>query len=288
MKLGSIELIALSDGTFGLDGGSMFGIVPKPLWEREAPPDDRNRITCGLNLLLVKDRERTVLIDCGIGDRWDDKRADRYAISKATGSLDGTLAAHGIKPEDITDVIISHMHFDHQGGAVINDGSGGLTPRFPNAVYHYQKRQAEWARNPVAVDTASFRSDDFFPVFDAGQAEFHEGNWQLNGAISVETLDGHTTGLQVVHIETEKGHVVFCSDAIPLSPHIRLPYIMAYDLRPLKSLQEKAALLERAADGDWYLFLMHDPQWVAVKVEHHVREFTITERINAATWNTLT
>jgi len=285
MRLGSIELIALSDGTFGLDGGSMFGIVPRPLWAREATPDARNRITCALNLLLVKDGDRNILIDCGIGDRWDHKQADRYAISKATGSLDSTLAQHGMRSEDITDVIVSHMHFDHQGGAVVRDQSGALVPRFPNAVYHYQKRQVDWARNPVAVDTASFRPDDFFPVFDAGQAEMHEGNWHMNNHITVEVLDGHTTGLQVVHIATESGHVAFCSDSIPLSPHIKLPYIMAYDLRPVKSLQEKADLLERAADGGWHLFLMHDPQWVAVKVEQGVREFTISEKIDAVTWN---
>ncbi len=285
MKLGEIELLAISDGIFGLDGGAMFGIIPKPLWEKQSPADSKNRIRCGTNLLLIIENDRKILIDAGIGDRWNEKEMGIYAIDKSETSLLESLHSHGVAPEEITDVIVTHIHFDHQGGAVRWNERGELVPTFPNATYHYQKEHLAWARKPTIRDRASFRPDDFEPVFEAGCGLVHDGAYELTDHVKIEVKNGHTTGLQTVRIDTPNTTVYYCSDMIPLSPHIRLPFIMGYDLRPLVTLEEKNEVLEQAAANDWILFLEHDPDIVAVKVEKGVKDFSVSKRISAKQFN---
>ena len=284
MIINGVELISVNDGFFGLDGGAMFGVVPKPLWHKAAPADDRNRIRLGTNALLVREAGRVVLVDCGIGDRWDEKGADIYKIEKPDGGLVQDLGRWGLAPGDITDQVVSHQHFDHQGGATVRQ-DGRVRPTFPSAVYHYQRRQMAWARTPTAKDRGSYRPDDFEPVVGCGQALIHQGDYALTPSVWVEQSHGHTPGLQLVHVQTGSFHLVYCADLIPLAPHVRLPYIMGYDVQPLVTLEEKQSLLARAAREGWYLYLEHDPQWVAVTVEATGDDFAVSARLGREAFN---
>jgi len=256
MQLGSLELVSLSDGFFRLDGGAMFGVVPKPLWEKRAPADDRNRILLGVRPLLVRDGSTNVIIDAGIGDKMRPKDVEIYAIDRAR-NLDHALAEAGLTPADIDVVIASHLHFDHAGGFTFRDGDV-LRPRFPCA--RYLVRRGEWddAMHPHERNRASYLAENFAPLEEAGVLEFIEADGEVLPGISVEVTGGHTRHHQLIKIQSEGRTAVFTADLMPTSAHVDEAWIMAYDLYPMDTLAAKKRFLREAIEGEYVIFFEHD------------------------------
>jgi glyoxylase-like metal-dependent hydrolase (beta-lactamase superfamily II) len=259
--LGDFELTSLSDGTFRLDGGAMFGVVPKPLWERRAPADDRNRISLGLRPLLVRGRGRTVIVDAGIGDKMTARDLEIYAVDRSR-HLDHALAGAGVAAADITDVVASHLHFDHAGGftALVDDK---LVPRFPNARYHI--RRAEWddAIHPHERNRASYLAENFVPLAEADCVDFIEEDGEVLPGISVWRTGGHTMYHQLVRIDADGRTAVFPADLMPTTAHVDEPWIMGYDLYPMDTLTYKKQFLAHAIAGEYVIFFEHDPKIAA-------------------------
>ncbi len=265
-RLGRFRLHSVSDGTFALDGGAMFGIVPKPLWEKQFPADERNRIRLALRCLLIEDGERRILVDDGIGSKWSPKEIDRYGIDQSQSSLDRGLASLGLSRESITDVILTHLHFDHAGGTTVRRPDGTVALAFPKATYHLQRRNWDWARAPTERDAGSYLRENFEALERSGRLRLWEGEGELSLGIRLVPSDGHTIGLQLVRIETEEGTLVYCADLVPTAAHLKASWIMGYDLQPLVCLEEKRALLGRAAAEGLILFFEHDPRFAACRV----------------------
>jgi glyoxylase-like metal-dependent hydrolase (beta-lactamase superfamily II) len=265
-QLGDLKLHAISDGTFALDGGAMFGIVPKPLWEKQIPADDKNRIRLALRCLLIEAGQRRILVDDGMGEKWSDKQVGIYGLDRSETSLDRELARVGVDRAAITDVILTHLHFDHAGGTTRRGAGGQLELAFPNATYHLQSRNWEWARHPTERDAGSYLSDSFDLLEGSGRLHLVDGEVELFPGIHVEPSEGHTTALQLVRVSGGGETLVYCADLIPTSAHIKVSWIMGYDLRPLVCIEEKKRLLSRALAGNWMLFFEHDPQIAACRV----------------------
>jgi glyoxylase-like metal-dependent hydrolase (beta-lactamase superfamily II) len=264
VKLGSFELVSLSDGTFRLDGGAMFGVVPKPMWEKRAPADERNRITLGLRPLLVNTGRHTVLIDGGIGDKMSAKEHDIYGIDRST-TLAASLAGAGLAAEDIDVVIATHLHFDHIGGFVARDGDR-LRPAFPRA-RHYIRR-AEWddATHPHERNRASYLPDNFLPLAEAGLVEFTDDDREIVPGIRVERTGGHTMHHQLVRIDSEGQTAVFVADLMPTTAHVDEPWIMGYDLYPMDTLVYKKRFVRTAIEREYVIFFEHDPAIAAGRI----------------------
>ena len=263
--VGSYVLAILEAERFRLDGGAMFGVVPKTLWSRSHPADERNRIRMVTRCLLARGEGRTVLVDTGMGGDWSDKEREIYAIENGSRSILTALEARGVTAGDVTDVVLTHLHFDHAGGAV-SRGDRGLTATFPNARYHVQEAQLRWALNPTEKDRRSFRPDNFLPLRDEGRLELVAGEAEILPGIHVQPTEGHTMGHQVVRIGEGRDSVVYCGDLIPTAAHVPTPWVMSYDLRPMTTMEEKRTLLARAADEGWTLVMEHDPNVPAVAV----------------------
>lgn len=276
IRTGSWSIHAVEGERFRLDGGAMFGVVPKPLWSRAHPSDERNRIQMVTRCLLARGEGRTVLVDTGMGSGWSDKEREIYAIENSERSLPAALAASGIEPGEVTDVIFTHLHFDHAGGAVSRQG-GRLTAAFPNAVYHVQTEQYRWALHPTEKDRRSFRRDDFMPLHDESRLRLIDGSGDVLPGVSVTATRGHTIGHQVVRIGEGKGAVVYCGDLIPTAAHVATPWVMAYDLQPLETMQEKRELLARAATAEEILVFEHDPGCAAARVSQQGDGFAIVQ-----------
>ena len=258
-KIGPYTLYTIETGRFGLDGGAMFGMVPRPLWERRIAPDARNRIALHMRCLLLEGDGRLILIDNGIGDKYDAKFKDIFAIDHAHSTLQGSLGAAGFSANDVTDVILTHLHFDHGGGSTTRrDDRLALT--FPNATHHVQQAHLDWARQPTMREKASFLPGNIEPLVASGQLNRVAGEGALFPGIDVMLVNGHTESQQLVKISGVEGTLVFVADLLPTSHHLRLPWIMAYDVRPLVTLQEKQDFLTQALASGWHLFFEHDPE----------------------------
>jgi glyoxylase-like metal-dependent hydrolase (beta-lactamase superfamily II) len=259
-QIGPYTLHALETGRFGLDGGAMFGIVPKPLWSKRIDPDAQNRIPLSMRCLLLVGADRVILVDTGIGDTFEGtKYEDIYAIDYETATLRGSLQAHDLEPSDVTDVILTHLHFDHCGGST-RQTEEGVELTFPNATYHVQKEHWEWANDPTPKEHGSFISETFAPIEAAGQLHLVEGDGPLFPHIDVERVRGHTHAQQIVKVHDETTTLVYVADLLPTSHHLRPTWTMAYDVRPLQTIDEKADFLERAERSEWKLFFEHDPE----------------------------
>lgn len=258
MDFGQVRIFPVSDGTFRLDGGAMFGVVPRNIWERANAPDEKNRVLLGLNPLLIQAGGKNILVDTGIGDKGDDKFNALYAVDKRE-DLASSLGALGLTPDDIDVVICTHLHFDHAGGNTKKE-SGGFRPAFPRARYIVQRGEWEAATNPNERTRASYRPEDFLPLMDAGQLELIEGDGEIVKGVAVFRTSGHNRDIQLVSIRSEGKTAVFLGDIIPTTTHLRLPYIMGYDLFPLDTLKAKKEILTQAAHEKWLLIFEHDPK----------------------------
>lgn len=265
MKIGNYTLHAINTGFFGLDGGAMFGVVPKPLWERTNPPDEKNRIQLAARALLLIGDDRKILVDVGNGNKYSDKLRAIYKFDTTHADIVSSLRNHNLTPAEITDVILTHLHFDHAGGSTVHE-NGETKPTFPNATYYVQREHWEAANTPTERDRASFFPDDFVPLLRHGQLEFTEGESEILPGIRVHLLYGHTAALQCPVISDGKTTLFYCADLMPTTTHVQLPWIMAYDLRPLVTLEEKRRILSTAAEEQWVLFFEHDPKTAAVCV----------------------
>jgi glyoxylase-like metal-dependent hydrolase (beta-lactamase superfamily II) len=257
LRLGDIEFLVLNDGTFRLDGGAMFGVVPKPMWEKKSRPDDRNRILLSMNCLLIRAAGKTLVVETGAGDKWDAKRRDIYAFEGAP-RLPDQLAAHGVKPDQVDIVINTHLHFDHCGwNTHLVDGKP--RPMFPNARYVVQKPHFEHAKSPNERDRASFLPDNFLPVEATGQWWLLEGEHEIVPGVSVFPAPGHTPAMQCVKLEGAGKAAIFLSDLVPTTAHLPFPWIMGFDLYPLTTLDNKKQWLPQIARNGWLALFAHDP-----------------------------
>jgi glyoxylase-like metal-dependent hydrolase (beta-lactamase superfamily II) len=264
-SLGDMRIHALDGGSQRLDGGAMFGVVPKPLWERRIPADERNRIPLAMRCLLVETPDALVLVDNGCGNKESEKFADIYGIDNAAATeghatrLEDALEAAGFGVDDVDVVIDTHLHFDHAGGNTRRGGDGGVELSFPRARYIVQRGEFEWAHTRNERIQASYLPHNFDPVMDAGRLELIEGDRAVLPGVSVLRTPGHTPHHQSVIIHSAGETACFLADVIPTSAHLPLPWIMGYDVEPLVTLESKRMLLERARREDWLLVFEHDP-----------------------------
>ena len=257
LPFGEFQLTTLHDGPFRLDGGAMFGVVPRPLWEKKAPPDDRHRIQLAMRPLLVEAAWGRMIVDCGVGDKMNAKDRDIYALDRSR-TLDHALSDVGLTSDSIELALASHLHWDHFGGATSREG-GRLTPRFPNA--RYVIRAAEWedATHPHERNRASYLPDDFVPLKDAGVVEFFDGDETIRPGVRVVRTGGHTGQHQIIFIESGGRTAVFVADMIPTTAHLQDPWVMGYDLFPMETLAFKRRFIRDAIDREYLIFFEHDP-----------------------------
>jgi glyoxylase-like metal-dependent hydrolase (beta-lactamase superfamily II) len=267
MKMGEYEIQAVESGFFGLDGGAMFGVVPKVLWEKTNPADASNRILMALRCLLIQGHDRTFLVDTGIGERWSDKQKSMYAIDHSQFTLESSLEKLGVHREDVTDVIFTHLHFDHVGGATRMGREGASELTFPNARHYIQEKNLAHAHAPSDKDRASFLEHTLSPVLKSDRLVTLTGPEELSPGVSIWVTEGHTPGQQLVKVKSGRETLLFCGDTIPTASHIPLPYIMGYDLFPMTTLEEKKVILESAVQEQWTLAFVHDPKIAACRVE---------------------
>jgi glyoxylase-like metal-dependent hydrolase (beta-lactamase superfamily II) len=264
-KLGAFTLHAIESGLQRLDGGAMFGVVPKPLWERRIPADERNRIALGLRCLLVETPDELVLIETGLGNKENEKFRDIYGVDNAASDpvhpdrLHQALASLGFAADDVGIVIDTHLHFDHAGGNTFRDAEGQVRVAFPRARYHVQRGEWEWAHQANERTSASYLPDNYEPVMAAGLLHLVVGDVQIAPGLSVYRTPGHCPHHQSVLIRSEGETACFLADVIPTFAHLPLPWIMGYDVEPLVTLESKRALLSRAVDERWLLVSTHDP-----------------------------
>lgn len=256
MKLGRFNIHALSDGPFTLDGGQMFGVVPKPLWEKKLEADARNRVRLGLTCLLVQTGKQNVLIETGVGNKFDPKYTDIYGVDHSAASLPAELKKAGVTLEDVDVVINTHLHFDHCGWNTYHDGTR-LVPTFPRARYFVQQGEWEHACRPTERDRASY-IEQFFVAAEK-QTEFLEGNVEVLPGISVEVLPGHTRHMQGVRISSDGATAYFISDLVPTKAHLQYAWIMSFDLYPMETLENKKRLLPQLAREETLVIFPHDP-----------------------------
>ena len=260
--LGDLELTTLCDGFVGLDGGAMFGVVPRTLWEKRLPPDDSNRIPLSMRPLIVRDGTHTIIIDAGCGDKMDPKLAQIYKLERAY-HLDHSLAEAGLAAEDIDIVIASHLHFDHVGGFTKLSKDGALVPRFPNAKYIAHRAEWEDATHPHERNRASYLQENFVPLKDAGVLTLVDDAAEIAPGVRYRRSGGHTPNHQVVTIESRGRTAVFTADMYPTSVHIPDPWVMGYDLYPMDTLAFKRAFAKEAVEREYLLFFEHDPSMAA-------------------------
>ncbi|MGA9116168.1 MAG: MBL fold metallo-hydrolase, partial [Bacteroidota bacterium] len=259
MQIGPYTLRILDTGPLALDGGAMFGVVPRVLWERSHPPDSLNRIAMVSRVLLISAPGRKILIDTGSGTKLTSRAADIYGVDRCRSDLRRVLRDAGTDPEEVTDVVLTHLHFDHAGGGTVREG-GEAVPAFPRAAYHVQREQWNAALHPTERDRASYLPEDFLPLDRHGRLALLDGEGELFPGIHIRVFHGHTAAMQCPVVSDGRTTLVHAADLIPMTGHIRLPWIMAYDLQPLVTLREKKALLAEACEKEWMLFFQHDPR----------------------------
>ena len=283
-----MKLYAINAGHFKLDGGAMFGVVPKALWNRANEADENNMCSWALRCMLVEIGNHKILIDTGMGDKQDAKFFSHYYLH-GTDTLDGGLAKHGFKREDITDVFLTHLHFDHCGGAVKKNEGGELVPAFPNALYWTNRAHWEWATHPNAREKASFLPENILPLESAGVLRFIEGEdgmeWMED--FKIRFVNGHTEAMMLPQLKLGDKTLLYCADLLPSIHHIPMPWVMAYDMQPLQTLDEKKRLLTEAAAGNWTLFFEHDPEVECAAVTSTEKGVRAGETMTLAQWEGL-
>lgn len=278
MKIGKYEISYVQTGFFALDGGAMFGVVPKPLWEKTNTPDEKNRITLGGRCLYLQSDSKKILIDTGIGGDWDEKFNNIYKVEESNPNIVNALVEKGINPSEITDVILTHLHFDHTGGSTYFDGSKFI-PTFKNATYHVQQDHFDWAKNPSEKDRASFVETRYMPLVEEGILNLLHDQLQFDDEIEFILINGHTFAQQMIKISDSSETILYCADLMPTSSHIPVPYVMGYDLQPLVTIKEKKEILPQAVEGNWKIFFEHDPESAAATIQKTDRGFSVKEKL---------
>ncbi|MCG6552573.1 MAG: MBL fold metallo-hydrolase, partial [Candidatus Magnetominusculus sp. LBB02] len=263
-------------GHFSLDGGALYGIIPRPLWEKPSPPDSINRVRVQLRSMLLCGNGRTILVDTGMGINWPMKSRDIYNYQNTANPIVESLKTLGFATEDITDVLLTHLHFDHAGGAVAFE-NGSYLPQFPRAMYYIQREHFQWALNPSDKDKGSFIKATFMPLIEQGVLTLLDGRTQLDDEIELSVFNGHTISQQLVRVADNDISVFYAGDLFPFAYHFKPACIMAYDLNPLVTLREKDEILRRAHKDEWIVFFQHDPDVVAVTVGENEKGFTVKE-----------
>ncbi|MDX9924505.1 MAG: MBL fold metallo-hydrolase [Ignavibacteriaceae bacterium] len=279
MQIGKYKLHKIDTGTFKLDGGAMFGIIPKPLWERTNSSDESNRTVLAARCLLLESDSKKILIDTGVGTGWDDKFKKIYDYENETGMLEKSLSSLNISPDEITDVILTHLHFDHTGGSTKLENDK-WTPAFSNAKYHVQKKHFEWALNPSDRDRGSFHLNRFMPLYEEGVLNLIDGQQHFDDEIEFMIIDGHTIAQQMVKISDSSETLVYCGDLLPFASHIHLPFIMGYDIQPLKTVEEKKTLYKDAVKDEWKIYFEHDENVPIGTINQTEKGFSLDKRID--------
>ncbi len=258
--LGDFELYTIETGDIKLDGGAMFGVVPKTLWSRGIEADEKNRIAMAMRCLLIKSNAtgKVYLIDNGVGTKFNEKMMNIYQIDFSEKTLEGSLKAQGFDFSDITDIIFTHLHFDHCGGTSFFNKEGELEYAFPNATYHINIRHWETAINPNAREHASFLKENIQPLKNSSHVNLVDDYFEFEAGLSTLIANGHTLGQQLPKIEADGKTIIFVADLLPTHVHLPLPWVMGYDMRPIDTLNEKKAFLDKAVQENWYLYLEHD------------------------------
>ncbi len=252
-----MQLHVIETGNLKLDGGAMFGVVPKTIWEKSYPADENNLCNWSMRCLLVVDGDRKILIDNGIGDKQDDKFLKHYYLN-GDDTLEKSLQNVGYTSDDITDMVLTHLHFDHCGGSIAKVKEDTYSPAFKNANYWVSRQQWEWATNPNRREKASFLKENIFPIKESGQLKIIENDGELLPNIEVKLYHGHTDGQMIPFIKYKDKTIVFMADLLPSAAHVPVPYIMAYDTKPLVTLKDKENFFEEAIKNEYILFLEHD------------------------------
>lgn len=271
------EIYSLEAGRFMLDGGAMFGVVPKTLWSRSLPADDKNRIPMAMRCMLIKSKksQKIYLIDNGCGDKFNEKMSNIYSLDYKHSNLPASLAEIEVKTDEITDIIFTHLHFDHCGGTTRYDENGNLVEVFPNAIYHVNERHWKTANNPNQREKASFFAENIHPIKNSGRLNLVKDHHHFEDGLSTIPVNGHTQGQQLPVISGDNFTMVYAADLIPTFAHIPLPWIMGYDMQPLLTLTEKEAFLKQASDNEWYLFLEHDPLHEVITIQKENGKFSL-------------
>ncbi|HIA91103.1 MAG TPA: MBL fold metallo-hydrolase [Candidatus Marinimicrobia bacterium] len=278
MLIGSYQLYSIETSEFALDGGAMFGIIPKPLWEKEVPADEQNRITMVTRSLLLVSDDHKIIVDTGNGTKWQEKFRDIYRIELDNLNLEKSLAKYNFTPRDITDVYCTHLHFDHVGGNT-KIVAGKLEPVFPNATYWVQNENWELANSPSEKDAGSFMSADWSVLLENNMIHFVDGKESFLPEIENHLTYGHTTGLMHPIIGDSTNKLIYMADLIPMAAHIPLPWVMAYDIHPALTVQEKGEILPTIVDEDWIIFFEHDPVHQAATVQFDGKHYRLKDSV---------
>jgi len=266
-QIGRWKISILETGSLMLDGGAMMGSVPKVLWEQTNSPDSLNRIKLAMRCMLLDDGENIVLIETGIGDKCDDKIKKMFDVKQSENALSKALSKHGYLNENITHVVLTHLHFDHAGGATVFDKKNKIIPAFPNAKYYVSENNWIAGNNPNPKDRASYLKENYLSLKENGVLKIISENETILDGLSTYVVNGHTQGQQLIKVDGGGESIVFCSDLIPLKSHLKIPWIMGYDLNASLTMQEKEVFLDKASKNNWILFFYDDPDTIAVKIE---------------------
>ena len=278
IRIGPYSVHLLETGRFWLDGGAMFGVVPKTLWSLAKPSDDKNRIEMSMKVLLLLYEDRRILVDVGAGHKFSPKLEEIYALDYRHSTLKKSLQEHHLQPAEITDVILTHCHFDHMGGATERAGEA-LQLTFPNATHYVQDSHWSWALSPSEKDRASFMSENLEPLRRSSQLKVLRGESELFPGLQLLLSNGHTVGLQMVKIQDSSNTLFYCSDLMPTAAHLPLPYIMGYDLYPLTTLEDKRRYLNQACDENWLIVLEHDAELDAIRIGKRDKRMEIRQNV---------
>jgi glyoxylase-like metal-dependent hydrolase (beta-lactamase superfamily II) len=268
MFIGDYRVEVIPDTEFWLDGGAMFGVVPRDLWSAVCPPDEHNRIRMNMNCLFVETANDRILIETGIGEKWSQKHAAMYGITRKRSLSESLFAITGIKADEISIVVNTHLHFDHAGGNTGFDKTGStVVPAFPNARYTVSRAEYETAESPNERDRASYLSENWRPLVASGQLELREAEYEVVPGLTMETIPGHSRTMQCPRLERESEILFGFADLVPMRAHMRLPWIMGYDLFPVETLEAKKRLLPQAARENWRCLFYHDPDAPLCRIE---------------------
>jgi glyoxylase-like metal-dependent hydrolase (beta-lactamase superfamily II) len=279
VQLGEWNVVSLLAGRFGLDGGAMFGVVPRTMWARVLPPDDHNRVPMVMRVLLVRGHGRTIVVDVGAGAGHSEKNREIYAFED-TDHLGALVRAAGVEQDRVTDVLLTHLHFDH-GAGIVEPDAGAWRLLFPEAVHHVQRSQWEHALSPNPRDRASYYEDRIRIMEEDGVLALHDGPWSLAPGFDLMVFDGHTPGQQLPLVGGGGRAIFYCGDLIPTHHHVPIPYVMSYDLYPVTAMEEKSTVLSRAADEGWTLCFEHDAHLEMCRIRREGKRFAVADPVPA-------